>query len=89
MVNTLHQPCSPQVASGHLDYSALNNIKLTLQNLQVQQQKIAVIVSHLYYGNRGQVMDTANTFKDHPSFNFNPHMGLLDTGQYFSKLHQM
>ena len=88
MLNT-HQPCPPRVASDHLHYSALKCITSALQDLQAQQQKMAVILSHVYYGNRGQVQDTANTFKNYPSFNFDPHMGLLDTGQYFSKLHQM
>ena len=88
MPNKLQQPCSPQVASSQSDYSELNHIKSTLENLQTQQQKIAMIVSHLYYENRIQVPDTTNSFKDYyPSFNFNPYMGLLDTGQYFNKLH--
>ena len=80
----LQQPCSPQVTSNILNYSELNNLKATLQDLQVQQQKISMIVSHLYYNNRRQALDTTNTFKDYPSFN--PYMGPLDTGQYFNKL---
>ena len=87
MLHNTHQPCSPRVASDHLDYSALKLITSTLQDLQTQQQKMALIVNHLYYSNRGQALNTANTFNNHPSFNFNSHMGLLDTGQYFSKLH--
>ena len=89
MLHNTHQPCSPRVASDHLDYSVLKLITSTLQDLQAQQQKMAVILNHLYYSNRGQALNTANTFNNHPSFNFNSHMGLLDTGQYFSKLHQM
>ena len=80
----LQQPCSPQVTSNILNYSELNNLKATLQDLQVQQQKISMIVSHLYYSNKRQALDTTNTFKDYPSFN--PYMGPLDTGQYFNKL---
>ena len=86
--NKSQQPCSPQVSSNHSDYSELNHIKSTLQDLQTQQQKIEMIVSHLYYGNRIQAPDTSNIFKDYySSFNFNPYMGLLDTGQHFNKLY--
>ena len=88
VLNKSEQPCSPQVSSNHSDYSELNHIKSTLKDLQTQQQKIAMIVSHLYYGNRTQAPDTSNIFKDYySSFNFNPYMGLLDTGQHFNKLY--
>ena len=88
VLNKSQQPCPPQVSSNHSDYSELNHIKSTLQDLQTQQQKIAMIVSHLYYGNRIQAPDTSNIFKDYySSFNFNPYMGLLDTGQHFNKLY--
>ena len=87
-INASHQPCPTQVASNLECGSELNHIKVALQDLQTQQQKIAVIVSYLHYGNRIQAPDTTNILKDHPSFSFSPYMGLLDTGQYFSKLHQ-
>ena len=84
MPNTLHRPCSTQVASNHSEHiSELNYMKTLLKDLQADQQKIAKIVSHLYYGNRIYTQDTTNSIKNNPSFSINPYMGILDTGQNF------
>ena len=80
MPNALHHHCPMQVAPNN---SELNHIKATLEDLQADQQKIAMIVSHLYHSNRIQPQDTTNGIKTYPSFSFNPYMGNLDTGQNF------
>ena len=58
-------------------------IKVTLADLQDQQQKLFVIVNHLYNKIKTQEMHWLN----HSSFN--SYMGPYDTGQYFNRLQQV
>ena len=81
--------CSPLAACSLEHTGELKQMKASLQDLQVQQQKISMIISHLYYGNRIKTPDTTNYLNSYPSFSFNPYMGLWDTGQNSNKLQQV
>ena len=67
----------------------LQQMKASLEDLQAQQQQIAMIVNHLFYENRMKNQDTTNYLNSYPSFSFNPYMGLWDTGQNCNKLQQV
>ena len=74
-------PQQPSPTSNHLEHMKETNCtKAMLADLQDQQQKLSVIVNHLYKKIKTQDMHWLN----YPSFN--PYMGLYDTGQYFNKL---
>ena len=84
------QPPFPKLASNKLENtSELQIIKTSLEDLQAQQQQIAMIVNNLFYENRIKTLDTTNYLNSYPSFNFNPYMALWDTGQNFNKLQQV
>ena len=79
--------CTAGAASCKNEHSGqLNQLKASLEDLQLQQQQISMIVTHLYYENRRPTPDTTNIFRNYPSFSFNPYMGSLDTGQNYNKL---
>ena len=74
----------PSQTSKYLEnINETNCIKVTLADLQDQQQKLFVIVNHLYNKIKTQEMSLNNYSC------FNPYMGLWDTGQYFNKLQQV
>ena len=74
----------PSQTSNHLDHiNETNGIKATLADLQAQQQKLSVIVNHMYNKIKTQEMSLLNYSS------FNPYMGLWDTGQNFNKLQQV
>ena len=80
----------PKLATNKLENTGeLKQIKASLEDLQAQQQQIAMIVNHLYYENRIKTLDTTNYLNSFPSFSFNPYMGLWDTGQNCNKLQQV
>ena len=82
-----NQPSSSTLAASSSEHTGeLKQMKVSLEDLQVQQQKISLIISHLYYGNRIKTSDTTGYHNSYPSFNFNPYMGLWDTGQNCNKL---
>ena len=60
-----------------------SHIKATLIDIQNQQQKLSMVVNHLYNKIKTQDMYWIN----HSSFN--PYLGPYDTGQYFNKLQQV
>ena len=74
-------PKQPSPTSNYLEHiKETNCIKVTLADLQEQQQKLSVVVNHLFNKIKTQ---------DYPWVNyssFNPYLGLFDTGQYFNKL---
>ena len=75
-------PKQPSPTSNYLEHiKETNCIKVTLADLQDQQQKLSVVVNHLFNKIKTQ---------DYPWVNyssFNPYLGLFDTGQYsFNKL---
>ena len=81
------QPSSSTLAASSSEHTGeLKQMKASLEDLQVQQQKISLIISHLYYGNRIKTSDTTGYHNSYPSFSFNPYMGLWDTGQNCNKL---
>ena len=65
------------------DFLETSHIKATLTDIQNQQQKISMVVNHLYNKIKTQDMYWIN----HSSFN--PYLGPYDTGQYFNKLQQV
>ena len=68
----------PSQTSNHLDHiNETIGIKSTLADLQDQQQKISVVVNHLYNTIKTQDMHWLN----YPSFK--PYLGPYDTGQFF------
>ena len=80
---TAQQSC-PTPTSNSLEHvNERNSIKATLTDLQDQQQKLSLIINHLYNKIKTQDMSLLN----YPSFN--PYMGLYDTGQCFNKLQQV
>jgi len=80
---TVQQPCLTPT-SNHLEQiNETNFIKATLINLQDQQQKLSVIVNHLYNNIKTQDMHWLNYSS------FNPYLGPYDTGQFFNKLQQV
>ena len=74
-------PASASNNQGHINET--NCIKATLIDLHDQQEKLSVIVNHLYNKIKTQDMSLNNYSC------FNPYMGLWDTGQYFNKLQQV
>merc|ERR1711909_150415 len=60
-----------------------SHIKATLIDIQNQQQKLSMVVNHLYNKIKTQDMYWIN----HSSFK--PYLGPYDTGQYFNKLQQV
>ena len=76
------QPC-PTSPSNNLEQANETNNMKTLVNLQDQQQKLTVIVSHLYK----KIKTLDMSWLNYPSFN--PIMGPYDTGQCFNKLYQV
>ena len=78
----VQQPC-PTSPSNNLEQANETNSIKTLINLQDQQQKLTMIVSHLY--NKVKTLDMS--WLNYPSFN--PIMGPYDTGQCFNKLYQV
>ena len=78
---TAQQPSQTSKYSENINET--NCIKATLTDLQDQQQKLSVIVNHLYNKIKTQDMSLNNYSC------FNPYMGLWDTGQYFNKLQQV
>ena len=84
------QPPFPNLAPSKLENtSELQLIKSSLEDLQAQQQQIAMIVNYLFNENRIKTPDTTNYLNSYPSFNFNPYIGLWDTGQNSNKLQQV
>ena len=100
-------PCLTQaVASdiGKLQDSDLRFIKESLQSLQAQQEKTAMIVNQLCYNINMQNQGNINYFDDPPSVNWIPYkdrsdtisqaraiardMGVIDTGQNSTQLRQ-
>ena len=81
-------PCITQaMAFNNFENSSdLNFIKESLLNLQVQQEKTSMIVNQLWNSINMQDQDNRNYPSDPPSSSYNPYMGLLDTGQNFSKV---
>ena len=80
----------PKLAPNKLENTGeLQQMKASLEDLQAQQQQIAMIVNHLFYENRIKTLDTTNYLNSYPSFSFNPYMGLWDTGQNCNKLQQV
>ena len=74
----------PSLTSNHSEnINETNCIKATLADLQAQQQKLSVIVNHMYNKIKTQEMSLLNYSS------FNPYMGLWDTGQNFNKLQQV
>merc|ERR1712179_683627 len=65
------------------DFLEMSHIKATLTDIQNQQQKISMVVNHMYNKIKTQDMYWIN----HSSFN--PYLGPYDTGQYFNKLQQV
>ena len=100
-------PCLTQaVASdiGKLQDSDLRFIKESLQSLQAQQEKTAMIVNQICYSINMQTQGNINYLEDSPSVNYIPHMdrsdtisqaraiardmGVIDTGQNSTQLRQ-
>ena len=98
-------PCLTQaVASDKLQASDLRFIKESLQSLQAQQEKTAMIVNQLCCSINMQNQGNINYLNDPPSFNCTPYMdrsetisqakaiardmGVIDTGQNSTKLRQ-
>ena len=80
---TAQQP-NPVITSNNSgDFLETSHIKATLIDIQNQQQKISMVVNHLYNKIKTQDMYWPN----HSSFN--PYLGPYDTGQYFNKLQQV
>ena len=79
---TEQQPCPTSPSISLEQTNVTNNIK-TLVNLQDQQQKLTLIVSHLYKKIKTLDMSWLNYSS------FNPIMGPYDTGQCFNKLYQV
>jgi len=80
---TAQQP-NPVITSNNSgDFLETSHIKATLIDIQNQQQKISMVVNHLYNKIKTQDMYWLN----HSSFN--PYLGPYDTGQYFNKLQQV
>ena len=86
--SALTSPCITQaMAFNNFENSSdLNLIKESLLNLQVQQEKTSMIVNQLWNSINMQDQDNRNYPSDPPSSSYNPYMGLLDTGQNFSKV---
>ena len=79
--------CTAGAASCKNEHNGqLKQLKASLEDLQLQQQQISMIVTHLYHENRRPIPDTSNIFRDYPSFSCNPYMGVLDTGQNLNKI---
>ena len=80
---TTQQPCPASVSnnSGHIKETTCR--KPTLVDLQVQQQKLCVIVNQLF----NKIMTQDMSWHNYSSFI--PYIGLYDTGQYFNKLQQV
>ena len=80
---TAQQPC-PTLTSNNVGHcNETTGIKATLLDLQDQQQKLSVVVNHLYNKMKTQDMHW------HNYSSFNPYLGPYDTGQYFNKLQQV
>ena len=78
---TAQQPSPTSNHSEHIKET--NCIKVMLEDLQDQQQKLSVIVNHLYKKIKTQEMHWLNYSS------FNSYMGPYDTGQYFNRLQQV
>jgi len=75
---TAQQPC-PTPTSNSLEHvKETNSIKATLTDIQDQQQKLSLIVNHLYNKIKTQDMNWLSYSS------FNPCMGPYDTGQCFN-----
>ena len=80
---TAQQPC-PTPTSNSLEHvKETNSIKATLTDIQDQQQKLSLIVNHLYNKIKTQDMNWLSYSS------FNPCMGPYDTGQCFNKFQQV
>ena len=64
----------------------VNLIKENLLSLRVQQVKTSMIVNQLWNSINMQDQDNMNYPSDPQSSSYNPYMGLIDTGQNFSKV---
>ena len=86
--STPNSPCLTQaMAFNNFENSSdLNLIKESILSLQVQQEKTSMIVNQLWNSINMQNQDNMNCPSDPPSSSYNPYMGLLDTGQNFTKL---
>ena len=83
---TPNWPCLTQpVACSNLECSDLRSVKESLLSLQAQQEKTSMIVTQLCNSIKIQTHDNIN-YLNEPSFSYNPYMGLLDTGQNYTKL---
>ena len=83
---TSNWPCLTQpVACNNLECSDLRSLKESFLSLQAQQEKTSMIVSQLCNSIKIQTHDNIN-YLNEPSFSYNPYMGLLDTGQNYTKL---
>ena len=78
----VEQPC-PTLPSNSFEQIYETNSMKTLINIQDQQQKLTMIVNHLYK----KIKTLDMSFINYPSFN--PTMGPYDTGQCFNKLQQV
>ena len=78
----VQQPCPTPPSNSFEQIYETNSMK-TLINIQDQQQKLTMIVNHLYKKIKTLDMSCIN----YPSFN--PTMGPYDTGQCFNKLQQV
>ena len=80
---TAQQPC-PTPTSNSLEHvKETNSIKATLTDIQDQQQKLSLIVNHLYNKIKTQDINWLNYSS------FNQCMGPYDTGQCFNKFQQV
>ena len=84
------QPSFSTLAASSSEHTGeLKQMKVSLENLQTQQQQIVTIVNHLFYENRIKTLNSTNHLNGYPNFSFSPYVGLWDTGQYFNKLQQV
>merc|ERR1712082_530822 len=85
----------PKLASNKFENtSELQLIKSSLEDLQAQQQQIAMMVNNLFYEDKIKTTDTTNYhtmnyLSSYPSFSCSPYMGLWDTDQNCYKLQQV